>query len=72
MTGYLLAQYVEAGISEDNISVYDVDTYRAAEMRQSFSHRYAVEQNVPERNGRFILAVRLKDSVSSNIAIKTW
>jgi copper oxidase (laccase) domain-containing protein len=64
-TGLVLSQYKEAGIPSKNISVYHVDTFKAAQDGKTFSYKYHLEmqkrgKQVPE--GRFIAAVRKWDS----------
>lgn len=55
----LLSQFVDAGILSNNIEIYKIDTYEAAIRGESFSHRFAVTNQLPERNGRFMISIQL-------------
>lgn len=57
-----LDQFVESGIDQENIYVYDIDTYEAMERGEGFSYKYWYDMNKKGKtveNGRFIVAVRL-------------
>lgn len=59
VTGYIVQQLVSCGVKPENLEIYTVDTYEAAEKGEGFSHRYANATNQPEKNGRFLLAASL-------------
>lgn len=55
-------QYIKSGVKEENIEVYDVDTFEAAQRGETFSHKYCVEmekkgKDIPEQ--RMIVAIRM-------------
>ena len=54
--GLLLQQYNCAGVSKDNIEVYDIDTYSAAKGNESYSERFWRLHQVSQ-NGRFVVAI---------------
>ncbi|QQR93210.1 polyphenol oxidase family protein [bacterium] len=59
---FVINQYLDAGISPDNIEVYEVDTYESAKNKLTFSHRYYSENKDIDKNlvdGRFIVATSL-------------
>ncbi len=56
---FLIDQYLSMGVLPSNIEYYAVDTYKAAQEGDTFSHRYAITTNQPDKNGRFILAIQL-------------
>lgn len=59
---FVIKQYLDAGISRDNIEVYEVDTYESAKNKLTFSHRYYSENKDIDKNlvdGRFIVATSL-------------
>ena len=53
----LKTQFLEEGVLESNIYAYVVDTYKAAETGNGFSHRFSMTNNTKE--GRFAIAVQL-------------
>lgn len=57
--GYILQQLINCGVKPENIEIYAVDTYAAAEKGESFSHRFATVNQQPEKDGRFIFAASL-------------
>jgi len=63
--GLALNQYIQAGIKENNIYYYDIDTFEANKQNQTYSHKYAVEMEksgTPIEEGRFLVAVRLPNT----------
>lgn len=58
--GFVLHQFLNAGVPSENIELYDIDTYDAHARGETFSHKYYLEHDkakgVPE--GRFMLAIR--------------
>lgn len=58
MVGIVRSQILNAGILDENIMQYDVDTYDSAEEGNSFSHRHSLI-NPEKRKGRFIVAAAL-------------
>ncbi|MEN9621699.1 MAG: peptidoglycan editing factor PgeF [Candidatus Parcubacteria bacterium] len=58
LVGLFRHQLLSAGIKEENMVQYDVDTFDAAQTGETFSHRRS--QVYPEfKNGRFIVAAQL-------------
>ena len=63
--GKILSILKQKGIPDENIEAYGhvvaVDTYHLASLTPpvAFSHRYAVETNQPQKNGRFMVAAQL-------------
>ena len=61
-TELALSQYLKVGVLNNNISIYNVDTYEAAKNKESFSYKYSLEMEKlgkEAKEGRFIVAVRL-------------
>lgn len=61
--GNALHQYKQAGILEENIFWYEVDTFEANKNGESFSHKYAFEMEKagsPVEEGRFLVVTRVK------------
>jgi copper oxidase (laccase) domain-containing protein len=53
----LISQYTTLGVLPRKIELYDIDTFKASEEGELFSHRYFLNHRV--RNGRFLTAVQL-------------
>jgi copper oxidase (laccase) domain-containing protein len=61
-TKCVLHQYIDAGVKDENIQVYDVDTFEAAANKESYSYKYRYEmkkKGVEIEDGRFIVAARI-------------
>lgn len=61
--GCAIQQYKDAGVLDQNISIYEIDTYQAAKDGESFSYRYHHDSTLAGkdvRNGRFIVATKLR------------
>lgn len=58
--GYILQQLINCGVKTQNIEIYAIDTYEAAEKGESYSHRYATVTKQPEKDARFLFAASLK------------
>lgn len=56
---FLRDQYLRAGVLPHHIEAYDIDTFKAAQAGETFSHRYALATRQPERNGRLMVAIQL-------------
>ena len=56
-SGYVLSQYLEAGVPEANIEVYRMDTYAAHARGESFSELYSRDTGATQ--GRFLVTVRM-------------
>lgn len=59
--GFAIQQIKDAGIQDENITVYDIDNYVAAQECLSFSQKLYVDESrdgKESRQGRFIVAVR--------------
>lgn len=59
LQGYAVQQFVSSGVRPENIELYEVDTYEAAQQEESFSHRYATVMKDNQLDGRFLLASSL-------------
>jgi copper oxidase (laccase) domain-containing protein len=55
--GSLIKEYIQAGITDENIFAYDIDTFESSKAKEGFSHSYSFNNN--ENHGRFIVAVEL-------------
>lgn len=66
LLGRTIDQFLSIGIRADQIEAYGVDTYKAAEQGETFSHRFWLRTNkkgnpkFPLDNGRMILAAMIK------------
>jgi len=56
--GLIRRQFEMVGVRKRNIIQYDVDTFDAAKVGHSFSHRHS-QMNSEVRNGRFIVAAEI-------------
>jgi len=59
-TGLAIKQYKDTGIPDENIQIYDIDTYESAKNGETFSYKYHLEmqkQGIEVPDGRNILAV---------------
>lgn len=61
LLGYFFDQLIDAGIPEENIQAYQLDTLTAAQHRETFSQRYASYSGGDEQNGRFLVAAELAE-----------
>lgn len=61
MHGAVIMQLLQAGVKAENVEVYDIDMYKAAEQGEGRSLRFTSE-NGGKRNGRFIVSIQLKSN----------
>lgn len=62
-TEFALDQYLQAGVPNKSLILYDVDTYESAKNGATFSYKYHLdcsEDGKVVRDGRFIVATRLR------------
>ena len=57
--GNILSQLTQAGIPNQNIEYYKIDTFSSAAEGKTFSHRLSSTTNIPE--GRFFVAIGLNE-----------
>lgn len=58
--GLILKQYKAAGIPDENIELYKLNTYKAHEQGEGFSHRYWALNKEKTNNGRIMVVTCLK------------
>nr|MBI5455818.1 laccase domain-containing protein [Candidatus Levybacteria bacterium] len=66
--GATIMQYVEAGVSPENIEAIDVDTWEASARGESFSREHSNEIGKPQ--GRYMVAVQLKNKIAEMPVLK--
>ncbi len=58
-----IKQYQQAGVQDENITIYNIDTYTAAENQEGFSYKYNYEMRKMGKEGRegnYYVAIQLK------------